>query len=70
MLAFPSAPNQKASQVQIHVVWKGPSMGWLKLNTESSVKHIPDSVGIGGIMQNERGEWINGFHGRVGMCSV
>lgn len=53
------------------MAWKSPPVGWLKLNTDAStVKHNPDSVGIGGLIRNENGEWANGFRSKIGMCNV
>lgn len=69
-LAFPFKPKKPHYPVSCDVVWKKPQVGWLKLNTDASVRHCPDSVGIGGVIRNNEGDWVCGFHGRIGACSV
>lgn len=68
--AFPLATAIKNVSLQLLVICKSPSVGWLKLNIDASIKHKPSSVAIGGLILNESGRWSNGFYGRIGTCNL
>jgi hypothetical protein len=44
-------------------------MGWIRLNTGGATGGNSVS-GCGGILRNDRGEWICGFSKCMGVCSV
>ena len=42
-----------------------PDIGWVKLNSDGSSRGNPSVAGSGGLIRNEKGEWICGFARRI-----
>jgi len=42
----------------------------MALNTDGAVKGNPGSIGAGGVIRGEKGEWIVGFSEYLGYCSA
>jgi ribonuclease HI len=49
--------------------WKPPIDGWVKLNTDGACKGRI-IAGCGGIIRNNRGDWLGGFAKHIGTCSA
>lgn len=47
------------------VRWKKPDINWVKLNSDGSSRENPSVASSGGLIRNERGEWICGFARRI-----
>lgn len=45
--------------------WEKPDIGWVKLNSDGSSRGNPSVAGSGGLIRNEKGEWICGFARRI-----
>ena len=58
------APNGRASKL---VRWEKPPSGWTKLNMNGASLGNPGVAGCGGIMRDERGNWVVGFARRIGI---
>ena len=43
----------------MEVGWKGPPMGWVKINTDGPCKD-GSIVGCGGLIRGSEGEWLAG----------
>ncbi|MCI54194.1 ribonuclease H protein, partial [Trifolium medium] len=43
------------------VSWKAPTQGWFAVNTDGAVKSEQRQAGCGGVLRNDKGEWIEGF---------
>ncbi|KAK2975433.1 hypothetical protein RJ640_007663 [Escallonia rubra] len=56
-------PPRKVTLVQ----WHPPSPGFLKLNTDRSAFGQPGPASYGGLIRGEKGEWICGYAGNIGI---
>ncbi|KAK1401000.1 hypothetical protein POM88_000605 [Heracleum sosnowskyi] len=45
--------------------WQSPPKGYLKMNTDASCKGNPGKASYGGIIRDESGGWVKGFHGKL-----
>ncbi|KAL4307123.1 uncharacterized protein LOC107605009 [Arachis ipaensis] len=50
--------------------WEPPPRGWVKLNTDGSVKEEAKKAGCGGLLRTQQGEWIGGFTANLGYCQI
>ena len=46
--------------------WLKPPLNWFKLNSDGSLLGNPERAGGGGLIRNEKGEWIRGYTRVVG----
>jgi ribonuclease HI len=53
----------------VMIRWKPPVEDWVKLNTDGACKGRT-TAGCGGIIRNNRGDWLGGFAKHVGVCSA
>ncbi|KAL0005698.1 hypothetical protein SO802_013259 [Lithocarpus litseifolius] len=51
------------------VRWEKPSTGWVKLNTDGFVNASSGSAGGGGLIRDDRGNWIMGFTRKIGLAN-
>ncbi|KAK3036498.1 hypothetical protein RJ639_030512 [Escallonia herrerae] len=56
-------PPRKVTLVQ----WHPPSPGFLKLNTDGSAFGQPGLASYGGLIRGEKGEWLCGYAGNIGI---
>ena len=49
--------------------WEKPPVGWMKLNTNGSVFGSLGVAGWGGVIRDDRGNWISGFTKRIGITN-
>ncbi|XVF17428.1 hypothetical protein REPUB_Repub10bG0121500 [Reevesia pubescens] len=52
------------------ISWKKPSAGVIKVNVDGSVKSHNLSATAGGVIRNEKGDWLTGFTYVVGIANV
>ena len=52
------------------VCWEPPMKGWMVLNTDGAAKGGLGPAGVGGVLRNDKGEWMVGFSGYLGHCSA
>ena len=52
----------------VRIKWEKPQTGWAHLNTNGSAIGNPGRAGYGGLIRNDRGEWMGGFSRSLG-CS-
>lgn len=50
--------------------WVSPPLGKIKLNIDGCSKGDPGQACAGGILRNEKGEWILGFVVNLGVTTV
>lgn len=51
--------------------WLNPPSNWFKLKSDGSLRGNPSLAGGGGLIRNERGEWVKGYAQAIGtMTSV
>ncbi|KAF7809195.1 putative reverse transcriptase [Senna tora] len=43
------------------ISWKPPEEGWIKINTDGAYNPSSNRMACGGVLRNEKGEWIMGF---------
>lgn len=55
-------------RVRINTKWTKPDSGWLKLNTNASI--INGHAGVGGLIRDSNGNWVEGFSKSIGTSSV
>ena len=48
------------------VRWEKPSMGWVKLNTDGFANASSGAAGGGGLIRDDRGNWIVGYSRKIG----
>ena len=53
-------------QTTIQVKWIAPLMNWYKVNSNGSSLGNPGLAGEGGLIRNDRGEWIRGYVRAIG----
>ena len=46
--------------------WERPQVGWACLNTDGAAVGNPGRARCGGLIRNERGEWLGGFSRSIG----
>lgn len=65
-------PCQRSSENRISrsLGWKKPCQGWIKLNTDGSVRKNPASSAYGGLLRSDDGTWISGFSAKSGSASI
>lgn len=51
------------------IKWHFPMPGHLKLNTDGCSKGNPGRASFGGVLRDDRGEWIMGFYGKLPNCA-
>lgn len=54
------------TSTSLSVSWNPPSSGWVKLNTDGSVKGSCRAAGAGGALRDCHGNWIAGFAKNLG----
>lgn len=65
-LLNPIHPNNSIPRLTI---WFAPLAGSLKLNTDGCSKGDPGQAGYGGLLRDEVGTWLWGYHGYLGSCT-
>ena len=65
---FHAPPSFRKFKDIISVVWKPPTVGWVKVNTNGSV--INSSASCGGIFRDHRGTFMGCFASNLGAISV
>ena len=63
------APRGLYQHVIRRVRWEILDIGWVKLNSDGSSRGNPGVTGSGGLIRNEKGEWICGFARRIGITT-
>lgn len=53
-----------------HLYWKKPDPGWLKCNSDGSFFHNGRSSSCGGVIRDERGNFIKGFMCKLNPCNA
>ena len=53
--------KQVRTKQKIQVRWQCPPPNWFKLNTDGSSLGNPSLAGGGGLIRNEKGDWVKGF---------
>ena len=53
--------NQNTIRNKIQVRWLNPPSNWFKLNSDGSSRGNPGLASDGGLIHNEKGEWVNGY---------
>ena len=56
-------------KAKIQVQWLPPPVNWVKLNSDGSSMGNPGLAGGGGLIRNERGEWIKGYARAIGITT-
>lgn len=62
-----SVRSQQHSCLQVR--WNKPSEGWYKLNTNEASLGSPGKAGGGGVIQDHRGNWVQGFAQSIGFTT-
>ena len=62
------APQVKESPRRAR--WTKPEFGWVKLNVDGSLRENPISTSYQGLICDEFGEWIAGFHKGFGSKAI
>ncbi|KAL6502592.1 hypothetical protein OROHE_024245 [Orobanche hederae] len=62
--------NTVPKQEKLVISWEKPEIGWVKVNTDGSVKGAADhslaEATAGGLIRNSNGQWIKGFRCNIG----
>lgn len=66
----PTPSNVNLGMSHIKVGWQPPPTGWLKLNTDGSVKDTGKLAAYGDLLRNEFGGFVDGFSCNLGSCSI
>ncbi|KAK9998044.1 hypothetical protein SO802_017647 [Lithocarpus litseifolius] len=61
--------NASARISQNLIRWERPALGWLKLNTDGLALEQLGVAGGGGVLRDERGDWVIGFARNIGRAS-
>ena len=60
------SPRSPICKVIKRICWERPPEGWAKLNTDGALCTHSGSAGCGGVVRDDRGEWVAGFSRRIG----
>ncbi|KAK9989753.1 hypothetical protein SO802_029992 [Lithocarpus litseifolius] len=60
------SPRGLTRNVIKRIRWERPPEGWAKLNTDGALIGLSGLAGCGGLVRDDRGEWIAGFSRRIG----
>lgn len=52
------------------IKWTKPPSGWFKLNSDCCYSGKNSVAGYGGTIRNGEGEWVIGYNGSCGVCSI
>ncbi|KAL0002820.1 hypothetical protein SO802_016601 [Lithocarpus litseifolius] len=61
--------NQNTIRNKIQVKWLNPPSNWFKLNSDGSARGNPGLACSGGLIRNEKGEWVKGYARAIGITS-
>ena len=61
--------NQACNRRNIQVRWLKPPLSWYKLNSDGSSLGNPGRASGGGLIRNDKGEWIKGYVRNIGHTS-
>ncbi|KAK8984567.1 hypothetical protein V6N11_047788 [Hibiscus sabdariffa] len=50
--------------------WRRLEVDWAKANVDADVSGNQCMVAVGGVIRSDTGDWIFGFIGRIGVCTV
>ena len=64
-----ASPRVQFCKVVKRICWERPLRGWKKLNTDGAFNGDIGLAGCGGIVRDERGQWVNGFSKRIGLTN-
>ena len=53
--------NRTSARRQIAISWQFPPPTWFKLNSDGSLLGNPGKAGGGGLIRNDKGEWLKGY---------
>ena len=61
--------NHSTIRNKIQVKWLNPPSNWFKLNSDGSARGNPGLAGGGGLIRNEKGEWVKGYARAIGITT-
>lgn len=61
--------NSQTLHQSVIVTWELPEHEWYKLKFDGVLKG-KIGVGCGGLIRNDHGGWVIGFHRFLGLCSI
>ena len=61
--------NQSTIRNKIQVRWLNPLSNWFKLNSDGLTMGNPGLASGGGLICNEKGEWIKGYARAIGITT-
>lgn len=50
--------------------WSVPNRGWVKINSDGSVRGRELRASAGGLLRDDNGRWIVGYGRNIGSCSI
>ena len=62
--------KQTSNRRQIAISWCFPPPTWFKLNSDGFSLGNPGKAGGGGLIRNDRGEWLKGYARNVGYSTI
>ena len=60
--------NLKTSETML-VKWLSPPDGWFTLNFDGAAKGNPGNAGVGGLIQDSLGRWVQGYYIGLGITT-
>ena len=71
---LPIEKKKKLTRLMFHywidkgicVSWSMPPLNWCKVNSDGSALGNPERAGGGGLIRNDKGEWIRGYARAIG----
>jgi len=66
----PDAGQPRSVLTEQWVCWEPPMGGWTVLNTDGAARGNLGPEGAGGVLRNDKGEWMTGFSEYLGHCSA
>ncbi|KAL6194707.1 hypothetical protein ACLB2K_035784 [Fragaria x ananassa] len=62
--------HSKPPRRVVELCWHFPPKDWIKLNVDGSLHKNTGIICVGGVLRNDRGEWLNGFSAKLGIGQV
>ena len=66
----PESSHIQSASFEQGVCWELPMRGWMVFNIDGAAKGNLGPAGAGGVLRNDKGEWMIGFFEYLDHCSA
>lgn len=62
--------ERRQRETRRHQSWRTPELGWVKINTDRCHKHTTGRTSCGGVMRDNKANFLGAFTCYIGICGV